>query len=134
MGRPDETGRKLAKEWFARAEEDLGVASCLLAQSVPFASAIGFHAQQAVEKYLKSFLVYHQMEFTKTHDIAQLLDLVATKGPELAEMLCDAVALTPYAVEARYPGDAIALTVAEAEEAIATAQEARKAISAELNL
>jgi HEPN domain-containing protein len=33
---------------------------------------------QAVEKYLKALLVQRQIEFPKTHDIAKLLDRVAT--------------------------------------------------------
>jgi len=38
---------------------------------------VGFHAQQAAEKFIKAFLVRHQIEFPKTHDIGLLRQLVA---------------------------------------------------------
>ena len=35
---------------------------------------ICFHAQQCVEKYLKSILVLHQIPVPKTHDIEKVLN------------------------------------------------------------
>ena len=48
------------KNWLFRANEDILVMKSLF-ESEPetFASSICFHAQQAVEKFLKAFLVYH---------------------------------------------------------------------------
>jgi len=63
---------------------------------------IGFHAQQAVEKALKAVLSSAGIIFRRTHDIAELLDLLADSGlsaPPEAETLDE---LNPYAVEARY--------------------------------
>jgi hypothetical protein len=51
-------------------------------------------------------LVRHQVEFPKTHDIAKLLNRVATVNPKIAEALGDADLLTPFGVEMRYPSDA----------------------------
>jgi HEPN domain-containing protein len=63
-----------------------------------------FDAQQAAEKALKAILVQRQVAFPKTHALADLLTLVAKAGIELPADVADATLLTPYAVEARYPG------------------------------
>lgn len=63
---------------------------------------VGFHAQQAVEKALKAVLSSAGIAFRRTHDLAELLDLLADSGlsaPPEAETLDE---LNPYAVEARY--------------------------------
>ncbi|MEA3283008.1 MAG: HEPN domain-containing protein [Euryarchaeota archaeon] len=44
-----------------------------------------FHCQQAVEKYLKAFMVKHQIEFPKTHSVMTLINLcskVTTQAPK----------------------------------------------------
>jgi HEPN domain-containing protein len=80
------------------------VAACkLLSHSVEISDAIiGFHAQQAVEKSIKSVLSHHGVEFRRTHDLIALLDLLEDNGftaPPHAGWLDE---LNPYAVEARY--------------------------------
>jgi HEPN domain-containing protein len=35
-----------------------------------------FHSQQAIEKYLKSYLVENNVSFPKTHDLPTLYELV----------------------------------------------------------
>lgn len=75
----------------------------LLSPSVEISDAIiGFHAQQAVEKAIKSALSHHGVEFRRTHDLISLLDLLEDNGlppPPHADWLDE---LNPYAVEARY--------------------------------
>ncbi|ATE58845.1 hypothetical protein CCZ27_01720 [Thauera sinica] len=68
-----------------------------IADSIP-----GFHAQQAVEKALKAVLSAYGIPFRRTHDIAELLDLMHDQGlppPPFADSLDE---LNPFAVEARY--------------------------------
>lgn len=65
-------------------------------------SIIGFHAQQAVEKALKAVLSHHQISFRRTHDIAELLDLLADHGLALPPHAEDLDEFNPFAVEARY--------------------------------
>lgn len=67
-------------------------------------SPSAFHSQQAVEKFLKAYLVRYQIEFRKTHDLGELLDLAASVDPSLLDELGECVWLTPYGVEYRYPG------------------------------
>lgn len=94
--------------------------------------AAAFHAQQAAEKFLKAVLVWHQIEFPKTHDISRLLDLVRPAAADLADGLDEAAALTSYGVEARYPGDLPEPTPDAAKEAVALARRVREAVHAHL--
>ena len=60
---------KLTKEWFKKAEHDLLNAEIVLnsgKNQLPL-DTVCFHCQQAVEEYLKGFLVYHGVDFPKTH-------------------------------------------------------------------
>jgi HEPN domain-containing protein len=61
----------------------------------------GFHAQQAVEKTLKSWLVSLGQTYPFTHDLQLLLDQLADAGqdPQPFAALAD---LTPFAVFYRY--------------------------------
>jgi HEPN domain-containing protein len=82
-------------------QDEKAVAALSLVQDIGDA-IVGFHAQQAVEKALKAVLSSAGVAFRRTHDIAELLDLLADSGlsaPPEAETLDE---LNPYAVEARY--------------------------------
>jgi HEPN domain-containing protein len=61
-----------------------------------------FHAQQAVEKYLKGFLAYHRQPFPFTHNLADLTELCAQIDAEFHSLTAAAAELTPYAVRLRY--------------------------------
>ena len=93
-----------------------------------FREIVAFHCQQAVEKHLKALLVRRQIEFPKTHDIAKLLDRVATVDASTAESLRDADALTPFGVETRYPSDAPEVPPGDEVEAIGMARVVRNAV------
>ena len=91
------------KLWLAKAEQDLLAGDLILKGAMPSYEAVGFHAQQAAEKALKALLIRHQVEFSKTHDLGELLRLAEPVASGLTEKLGAAEALTLYAVEARYP-------------------------------
>jgi HEPN domain-containing protein len=128
MQPPEEVKRELVRQWLAKAEQDFGLAEHLVAESSPYLLAVGFHAQQAAEKFVKAFLVHHQCAFPKTHDIDQLLDRAATVDWVFAESLRAAVTLNPYAVDERYPGDYPDVTESDATEALALARLVRDAV------
>jgi HEPN domain-containing protein len=121
MKPPELVVRELALEWLAKADVDLSAGRALLSAADLF-EVVAFHSQQAVEKALKAFLVWHQIEFPKTHDIERLLELCASIDPEVAEALASAVELTPYGVEYRYPGEYPPVSEEAAEQSLATAQ------------
>ena len=128
MRPPEAVKRGFVAQWIRSADGDLAAAKHLLSGGAEFVRGVVFHAQQAVEKFLKAVLVWHQVEFPKTHDIGRLMDLVKTVDSGLADSVREASALTPYAVEARYPSDLPEPTLAEAREALAIAARVRDAV------
>lgn len=105
MRTPEQVKWDFVQQWLNRARKDLAAGEVLLKEGLEDYENVGFHAQQAAEKFIKAFLVRHQVEFPKTHNIAVLAQLVATVDAKLAKSLIAADALTPYGVEFRYPGD-----------------------------
>jgi len=105
MRTPEQVKWDFVQQWLDRARKDLAAGDVLLKKGFEDYENVGFHAQQAAEKFIKAFLVRHQIEFPKTHDIVLLRRLVARVDPGLAKKLLAVDALTPYGVEFRYPGD-----------------------------
>lgn len=94
--------------WLRKAEGDLRASELMMGADLEDRFAAAFHAQQAAEKFLKAFLVRHQIPFPKTHDISQLLNLTWRVDPSLKADLASTVMLTPFGVEFRYPGEEVA--------------------------
>ncbi len=132
MKQREETVRWLVRQWLSKADVDFRVAERLIRDEDPIREAIVFHCQQAVEKYLKAFLVSKQAEFPKTHSLGQLLDLLVGVEPGLAEALAEVESLTPFGVEIRYPGDFPELLPGEERPAFELAKRTRETILARL--
>jgi HEPN domain-containing protein len=113
------------QSWLAKGERDLHAAEILLAGPGEHGEAVGFHCQQAAEKFLKAYLVRHQIEFSKTHDLGLLRRLISGRDEPLAERLAFADWLTPFGVEARYPGEIPEVDRQTAERAFVDAKQAR---------
>lgn len=74
-----------------------------LARDADVADAIvGFHAQQAVEKALKSVLAASGEDFPWTHDLRYLIERLDDLGEPLPSPLHEVRVLAPWAVEFRY--------------------------------
>lgn len=93
----------LIEKWIIKAEKDLLTAERELTFKNPVTESVCFHSQQAAEKFLKAYLVKHQIFFTKTHKIIDLLELCSTVDKSFKSELEDADNLTDYAVTIRYP-------------------------------
>ncbi|MBC7376015.1 MAG: HEPN domain-containing protein [Burkholderiaceae bacterium] len=65
-------------------------------------AALGFHAQQAVEKALKAVCTLRKLEVRRTHDLAALAQALVVDGITLPFSLDEFRALNPFAVEYRY--------------------------------
>ena len=122
----DEIIEDLVNKWINKAEKDLLTAERELSFEDPITDIICFHCQQTVEKYLKAFLVYHQIYFTKTHRIMDLLELCATEDPSFKDELEDADNLTDYAVEIRYPDVWLEPGIEDAKEALEIAKKVKE--------
>jgi HEPN domain-containing protein len=77
-----------------------------------------FAAQQACEKALKAVLVLKGCAVSRTHSIGELVTSVAATGVDIPADLTEAAVLTDYAVSARYPGPAEAVSAADHVEAV----------------
>ncbi len=90
-------------EWIKKAENDLlNIENNLAAERVPW-DTVCFHAQQAAEKALKGFLVFHGQMPPKTHDLVGLLGRCAKLDRELARLEDDCWVLGELGSRARYP-------------------------------
>ena len=132
MRTPDQVRWDFVQQWLDKAHKDLRAAEVLLGGNFDDYENVGFHAQQAAEKFIKAFLVRHQIEFSKTHNIGALRQLVSQLDPALAQQTSGADALTPYGVEFRYPGDLPVLSRSEGSEALRLAKLVRDAVLASL--
>lgn len=118
------------QQWVQKAENDFitAVHTLKLGRNCP-TDTVCFHAQQCVEKYLKSLMVFKNQEILKTHDIRVLMNLLPRKlQPNLSKKEQDD--LTDYAVFTRYPGDYEPITLTQAREAVAIAKRVRKQVRA----
>jgi HEPN domain-containing protein len=120
--------------WFKKAESDFKTIENNLKSNDPPTDAICFHAQQAIEKYMKGALVYFEKHITRTHDLVNLLTSIVQYIPELAEyeeLLDD---ISHYGVEVRYPDIFYEPTLEEAQKAYDTAKKIKVIIAARINI
>ena len=88
---------------LARKAEDDARAMQLLAPNPEISDEIvGFHAQQAVEKWLKAVLGSRRVGFEYTHDLHRLIAEVTAAVGEFPFDVPEVVALTEHAVPLRY--------------------------------
>ncbi len=87
MRNREEVIQDFVQEWLDKAEADLEAAEILAASAMQDYFTCAFHCQQACEKFLKAYLVRHQIEFRKTHDLGQLLKLASQAETLLQEEL-----------------------------------------------
>lgn len=103
------------KNWLYRAREDIAVIKELQQSNTDgLTSTICFHAQQAVEKYLKAFLAFHDVDFPRTHDLDYLLMECQKIKHDAFDL--DLKELTEFGVSVRYPDDFYIPTTDESKE------------------
>lgn len=108
-------------EWIARAKSSLALATATT-PGVLYED-LCFQAQQAAEKALKAVFVSRKIPYQYTHDINALLSGLEQHGVEIPLPLWDAVTLTSFASDTRYPGTATPVTKEEYLAAVRLAQE-----------
>jgi len=89
------------RDWLNIAERDLARVERCLRDDDP--EAAGFFLQQALEKFLKAYLLSRGWRLRRVHDLEALLDDALEHNPELESMrpLCQRV--TGYYLIERYP-------------------------------
>jgi HEPN domain-containing protein len=127
---PAELRASEAREWLAKAWDDLGSARVLAAAGHD-ANAL-YHCQQAGEKSLKAYLTFHDQPFRKTHSLKELGESCSLLDSSLQELTTAADALTDYAWKLRYPGDPYVMEAAELEAMITVASRVLSEIQSRL--
>ncbi len=92
-----------AQRWFAKASEDLLVASLSISAVPPIIDPAAYHCQQAAEKLFKGLLVGKAIEVPRTHDLEHLAALLVELHGEFAEDVQALAILSPWSVVTRYP-------------------------------
>jgi HEPN domain-containing protein len=91
-----------------------------------------YHCQQAAEKALKGFLVWHDQPFPRTHDLGKLGKQAVELDPTLEPLIDEVVEFTKYAWMFRYPGDVDEPSVTDAAAVLHKAQAFVEALLARL--
>ena len=91
-----------AEVLFRKALQDLFTVEKLLPDPESPEEVIGFHAQQAVEKFMKAVLASRGTVYRPTHNLLELTELLERDGTALPADHPDFPSLGPYAAVLRY--------------------------------
>ena len=94
---------RIVGEWLDKAEQDYFFAEANLKENSFFYAQICFHFQQSAEKYLKAFIIAHDSELEKIHNLIYLLKTCQKIEPSLASLYDDCELLNAAYIDTRYP-------------------------------
>ena len=97
--------RELAQVLLDKARGDAWMLAHVVEQPDAPAWAMGFHAQQAVEKALKAVLTANCVDYPRTHNLGLLVDLLRQHAPCLPPDAEELARLTPFGALLRYDDD-----------------------------
>ena len=119
-----------ALRWLRFSGEDLSVGARLMSGAPTAPRHACWLSQQAAEKALKAALILEEVDFSYTHDLDALRNLLPD-GWAVRDTHADMAELTEWAVETRYPGDWPEHTDADATRAVSQARALYDSIVAE---
>jgi len=96
--------KKQVEDWIALAGKDLHAAEIIIKDDSSLANIAAFHCQQAIEKYLKAFIIEKGIPLIKTHDLIRLNGMIN----EVEHLGIDEkklIVLNEVYIDSRYPGD-----------------------------
>ena len=99
----DDDQRREAGRWLAVAAADMRAVRLCLEADEPMLGIAAYHCQQAAEKVVKGMLVMAGIPFAKTHDMARLGDLAASRYADFMPLLAEIGRLTIWGYAYRYP-------------------------------
>lgn len=117
------------KKWLHYAKNDLLVAKDLQLQKEYVYRAVLTHCQQAVEKYLKAFILHNNHQLVRTHDLIILNKLCADTDAAFLDYDNELAWLSAVYIESRYPDDFEDIDKKDAETALKIADRFEKFIS-----
>lgn len=124
--------REYIEGWLRKAENDLIAAQRLIEIEPMILDTACFHCQQAIEKFLKAFLIFNMQDIRKTHDIDFLLSECEKIDLIFGEI--DTKDINVYAVRIRYPDDVIMPELSETKDYYQLALKIKDIVSRKINL
>ena len=112
------------REWFRMADNDYDTVILLNEAIRRHYEIICYHCAQAAEKYLKGFLIHHNVIPRKTHDLVILNDCCSEFDNDFQNIQSECDFLVKFATDIRYPSD-IELTEIHVNIAIAATEKIR---------
>ena len=94
--------KKQAQEWFERGRHNIETAQ-LLYDERGYTDSIAYHIQQAIEKYLKGYLVLNGKKPPKIHELDTLLNHILRFDDSFNSFLELCEKASRYYIEDRYP-------------------------------
>ncbi|MBW8051826.1 MAG: HEPN domain-containing protein [Cytophagales bacterium] len=120
------------KQWLSKAKDDLVAARRLIEIEPYILDPACFHCQQAVEKFLKAYLVFKEFNFEKTHNIKYLLVECSNFDEDFKNI--DVKNINDFAVVIRYPDDALMPDLVQAEEFLQIVEQVKTLVESKINL
>ncbi len=109
--------------WIMKGDRDLMLVRDMLPGWATYPDLICYHCQQAAEKHLKALLLHHGQPVKRTHDLEELVDLLAPFEVSISiEHYNNALKINDYAILTRYPSLATDPSEADVLEAITCAE------------
>ena len=122
------------KRWIEKADHDLGTAVITYVHIPKYKDTIAFHCQQAVEKYLKAYILKLGLPLKRTHDLVYLLEQIDRNEKITYEWFEKVFDLQDLSVEIRYPEQIIELSDEDIKTAIKTAWQFREMVLEKVGL
>ena len=111
--------KELYNEWITIADIDYATAKKMYDEHWHQQHyIICYLSQQAAEKYLKGYIVYHNEEIEKIHVLEKLLITCSKYADDFNTLKKECIYLTQFAVEVRYPDTHLDITEVESKKAL----------------
>ena len=90
-------------DWYRVGQRDWIAAQTLLQSDDELLAVAGLLLQQALEKYLKGYLLSKGWMLRRTHDLSVLLKTLIEYEPDFSQFVDACLRITDFYVENRYP-------------------------------
>jgi HEPN domain-containing protein len=96
--------REETRNWISKGNKDLGTAGFAL-NSVdgPLPVTTGLHCQNAVENYLRAYLLENAISFSNEHNLNSLFEACVSFDKSMEVLRKDIDQLNGYSIASRYP-------------------------------
>jgi len=96
--------KKQVEDWIVLADKDLYAAEIMIKNNDSLTNIVAFHCQQAIEKYLKAFLIENDVPLIRTHDLIKLNGMTK-EIKDLGINEEKLIIINEVYIDSRYPGE-----------------------------